>query len=39
MSYARGANLRVIPQCAYVAAWLKRHREYDDILHPEYREG
>ena len=39
MAYARGANLRVIPQCAYVAAWLKRHSEYDDILHPEYREG
>jgi len=38
MSYARGANLRVIPQCMYVAAWLKRHREYDDILHSEYRE-
>src|SRR5947209_16999925 len=39
MAYARGANLRVIPQCEYVAAWLKRHREYDDILHAEYREG
>jgi uncharacterized protein len=38
MAYARGANLRVIPQCAYVAAWLKRHSEYNDILHPEYRE-
>jgi predicted GNAT family acetyltransferase len=39
MSYARGSNMRVIPQCAYVAAWLKRHHEYDDILHPEYREA
>ena len=39
MAYARGANLRVIPQCAYVAAWLKRHHEYDDILHPEYRQS
>jgi predicted GNAT family acetyltransferase len=38
MSYARGAKLRVIPQCEYVSAWLKRHHEYDDILHPEYRE-
>jgi uncharacterized protein len=38
MAYARGANLRVIPQCEYVAAWLKRHSEYDDILHPEYRD-
>jgi predicted GNAT family acetyltransferase len=39
MAYARGARLRVIPQCDYIAAWLKRHREYDDILHPEYRES
>jgi predicted GNAT family acetyltransferase len=38
LAYARGANLRVIPQCSYVAAWLKRHHEYDDILHSEYRE-
>jgi predicted GNAT family acetyltransferase len=37
--YARGAGLRVVPQCPYVAAWMKRHREYDDILHPEFREG
>jgi hypothetical protein len=36
--YARSAGLRVVPQCPYVAAWMKRHREYDDILHPEFRE-
>jgi predicted GNAT family acetyltransferase len=39
VAYAREAKLRVIPQCPYVAGWMKRHREYDDILHPEYREG
>jgi predicted GNAT family acetyltransferase len=39
MAFAREANSRVIPQCSYVASWLKRHREYDDILHPEYRES
>jgi len=38
LEYARGASLRVIPQCPYVAAYMKRHREYDDILHPEFRE-
>ncbi|MDP9360956.1 MAG: N-acetyltransferase [Acidobacteriota bacterium] len=38
LAYAREAKLRVIPQCAYVASWMKRHREYDDILHPEVRE-
>lgn len=35
--FARESKLRVIPQCAYVTSWLKRHREYDDLLHPEYR--
>jgi predicted GNAT family acetyltransferase len=39
VAYAREAKLRVIPQCPYVAGWMKRHREYDDILHPEYRES
>ena len=39
MAYARSTKLRVIPKCPYIAAWLKKHREYDDILHPEYREG
>ncbi len=39
MVYARNAKLRVIPKCPYVAAWMKRHHEYDDILHPEFREG
>jgi predicted GNAT family acetyltransferase len=39
VAYAREAKLRVIPQCPYVASWMKRHRENDDILHPEYRAG
>jgi predicted GNAT family acetyltransferase len=39
VAYARDQKLRVIPQCPYVAGWMKRHREYDDILHPEYRES
>ena len=38
LAFARGAGMRVIPQCPYVAAYMKRHREYDDILHPEFRE-
>jgi predicted GNAT family acetyltransferase len=39
MAYARAQKLRVIPKCPYVSAWMKRHPEYDDILHPEYRKG
>jgi uncharacterized protein len=38
LAYAREAKLRVIPKCPYVARWMKRHREYDDILHSEYRQ-
>lgn len=37
MAYAREAGLRVIPKCPYVASWLTRHHEYDDIVSPEYR--
>jgi predicted GNAT family acetyltransferase len=37
LAYARESKLRVIPKCAYVKSWLKRHHEYDDILHPEFR--
>jgi uncharacterized protein len=37
LAYARESKLRVIPKCAYVTSWLKRHREYDDILHPDCR--
>jgi uncharacterized protein len=37
LAYARESKLRVIPKCAYVTSRLKRHREYDDILHPDCR--
>lgn len=28
----RGRQLKVVPQCAYVAAYIKRHPEYEDLL-------
>jgi predicted GNAT family acetyltransferase len=28
----RRHNLRVVPQCAYVAAWIERHPEYKDLV-------
>lgn len=34
MDWARGAGLRVVPQCAYAADFVQRHREYDDIVDP-----
>lgn len=38
LQYARDQKLRVVPECAYVASYVKKHTEYDDILHPDYRE-
>jgi predicted GNAT family acetyltransferase len=29
---ARQQGLKVIPSCSYVAAYMKRHPEYDDLL-------
>lgn len=39
LQYARDQKLRVIPKCSYVKSFVKRHRDYDDILHPDYREA
>lgn len=39
LQYAREQKLRVIPVCPYVASFVQRHREYDDILDPQYRQA
>ena len=36
LQYARDNKLRVVPQCAYVASFVKKNRDYDDILDPSY---
>ncbi len=37
LEYAREKNLRVIPMCSYVAAYIRRHPQYVDLMkpHPE----
>lgn len=30
--HARAEHLKLSPRCSYAVAWLKRHREFDDIL-------
>lgn len=32
LDHARAKNLKVVPQCAYVAAYIKRHPEYEELL-------
>ena len=32
LDYAREQKLTVVPQCSYVAAFIKRHDEYQDLL-------
>jgi len=32
LEYARANGLRVVPQCAYANAYMRRHPENDDLL-------
>jgi hypothetical protein len=31
LDWARASGLRVEPLCPYVAAWMRRHPDYDDL--------
>jgi predicted GNAT family acetyltransferase len=32
LAYAREQKLTVVPQCAFMAKFIKRHEEYQDVL-------
>lgn len=32
LAYARAAGRKVVPACSYVAKFIERHREYQDLL-------
>ncbi len=32
LEHARAEGLKVVPACSYVAAYFKRHPEYEDLL-------
>ncbi len=34
---ARAKKLRVVPLCPFIAAYIRRHPEYDDIVTPAHR--
>jgi predicted GNAT family acetyltransferase len=35
LDYARSEGLRVVPRCRFIAAFIKRHRDYQDLVDPE----
>ncbi len=32
LGHARTQNLRVVPQCSYMASYIQRHSEYQDLV-------
>lgn len=37
LEHARAERLQVIPQCQFIAGWVAEHREYHDLVHPDWR--
>jgi predicted GNAT family acetyltransferase len=38
LGYARAHHLQVVPTCSFMAAYITRHPEWHDIVHPKFRE-
>ena len=37
LDHARAEHLDVLPFCPFVEKWMERHREYVDLVPPDYR--
>lgn len=37
LAFARDGGLKVLPACAFFAAYIKRHPETQDLVHPDWR--
>lgn len=37
LAYARAEGLPVMPVCTFFAAYIRRHPETHDLVHPDYR--
>jgi predicted GNAT family acetyltransferase len=37
LEFARAEKLTVIPLCPFVAGYIRRHREYEELVSAEYR--
>lgn len=38
LEYAKTHQLTVIPLCPFVASYIRKHSEYQSLVHPEYRD-
>lgn len=38
LGYAREEGLKVLPDCPFIAAYIQRHPETQDLVHPGYRQ-
>jgi predicted GNAT family acetyltransferase len=39
LDYARKENLRVVPRCEFIAAFIERHPEYQDLVDGKASDG
>ena len=37
LDHARARGAKVMPVCPFVAGYLRRHPEFHDLVHPDYR--
>ena len=37
LDHARAEGLEVVPQCPFITAWVKRHKEYHDLVADEWK--
>jgi len=37
LDWARAQGQQVLPTCRFISAWIKRHPDYHDLVHPLYR--
>ena len=38
MQYARDRSLKIVPLCPFMAAYMQKHPETHDLVHPSHRE-
>ena len=38
LGYARDRGLKVKPFCPFIAGYIKKHPEWQDLVHPDFRE-